>query len=118
MATTFIQRKKRQRKFLVALSFVILLTVAVLFRGNQDDRIPTEGYLLPEFSESTAQAAQALISDISIPQDFFEDGVLEQFSSYEPIRVPQTKGRTNPFAPFVQPAVELVDANEEEEEEF
>ena len=116
MATTFIQRKKRQRKFLVVLGFVTLLIVVVLFRGDGGDRIPTEGYLLPEFSESTEQAAQALISDISIPQDFFEDGILEQFSSYEPIGVPEIKGRTNPFAPLVQPVVEPVDADEEGEE--
>ena len=116
MVTTFVQRKKRQRKFLVALSFVVLLTAVVLFRGNGGDRIPAEGDLLPEFSESTAQAAQALISDIFIPQDFFEDGILEQFSSYEPIGVPEIKGRTNPFAPLVQPAVEPVDADEEGEE--
>lgn len=116
MATTFIQRKKRQRRIFVIFGFVILSIVAVLFLGNRDDSIPTEVNFILEPSESTTQAAQVLISDISIPQDFFEDGILEQFSSYEPIGVPQIKGRTNPFAPLVQPVVEPEGAFEEGEE--
>ena len=116
MVTTFAQRKKRQRQFLAALSLIIFLTVAVFFLGNRDTRTPAEGDLLIEIPESTAQAVRVLIGDISIPRDFFEDGILEQFSSYEPVAIPEIKGRTNPFAPLEQPVVEPEGAVEEGEE--
>lgn len=99
MATITQQRKKQQR-MLLALGFVVFLIAAVLFwglsgRGNKLESLPQDDII----SNIENEAAKAIMRDISIPRDFFNNKILQQFSSYKPISAPAQSGRDNPFAP-------------------
>lgn len=50
-------------------------------------------------SAETRRVTRGIIGKISIPQDFFDEAVLDAFEKYTPIGEPKTKGRSNPFVP-------------------
>lgn len=99
---TLIQKKKRQKQLLIVLGGIFVLTFVVLFVLPRAGGGPTPDLL--QSPEGVQQAAQAIISEIAIPRDFFENKVLrENFFSYEPISAPLERGRSNPFAPLDLP---------------
>lgn len=99
---TITQQKKKQKTMLIALGLVIVLIVVILIwglgGGREAPRDAGEEFVSEDI---ISEAAIVIIRDIFIPRDFFKDGLLKHFSSYEPIAPPTEKGRDNPFAPII-----------------
>lgn len=50
-------------------------------------------------NDQATQAAQDIISEVTIPIEFLENGPLQDFAPYEPLEAPDGAGRDNPFSP-------------------
>jgi hypothetical protein len=93
MPTT--KQKKRQRQLLILLvvvvlggGLIVLISQGIIFGESSDSAVDIEA------------AAQRSRQEISIPERFFTEKVLEEFTPYEPIKPPAEPGRENPFTPF------------------
>ena len=93
---TPLQKRKRTQKLLIALVFIVVVTVTVLFRGLGSKPAPKGGGPILT-QEATEEAARRLQKDINIPKPFFESMILQQFNAYDLLEAPEIFGRENPF---------------------
>lgn len=53
-------------------------------------------------NDQTTRAAQEIINEVRIPDEFLKNSPLEALIPYEQLDAPQEVGRTNPFGPAPQ----------------
>lgn len=92
MAITFLQRKKIQQGFILALVAVLLITTTVLWFGFfKKGKMPTD----------VQDTITPTLRPVEINFGILEDPLLQALDSPSaPVLEPESVGRSNPFLPF------------------
>jgi flagellar basal body-associated protein FliL len=91
------KQRQKDRQLIVVIVIVLAVAGAILFLRSQET--PTGGAGLTG-SQAARASVQRIRQQVSIPQVFFTDKILEAFTPYDPAKAPQEHGRENPFAPL------------------
>lgn len=97
-ASTPQQRKKRNLLLFTVAAVLITAAVIVFLLGGGVVQPGGEGEIT--LSSETQQRANNIRRSVSIPESFFEEGVLDEYESYNPVTAPANFGRENPFQQF------------------
>ena len=92
MARTILEQKKIQRYLIAAFAVVVFITAFILWFGVFKKTPPTPDGLAPD------GLAGVLIKTINIDIRLFENPIFDMLRSpREPVRIPESVGRENPF---------------------
>lgn len=89
-----IEKQKQQRTLVFALVFILFVTAGLIYWNKSK----TSQVISPETVRSELFVPK-IVLPLDIPHGLFKDGAFLNLGSYEPIPIPSSEGKRNPFLP-------------------